>query len=391
MAPRDPAESDRASTPLELFFDLTFVVAVAQASGSLHHGLVDGHAGDVLAAYPLAFFAVWWAWMNFTWFASAYDTDDAIYRVAVLVQMSGVLILAAGVPRAFDHQNLAVMTAGYVVMRLAAVAQWLRAAAAHPEGRASALRYAGGVTVVQIGWALRLLASDDQLLPSAVALVVAELAVPVWAEAAGRTAWHPSHIVERYGLFTIIVLGESVLAATLGVQAALDADASFGDLATVVVGAALTMFSMWWLYFDMPAGRVTERARRTFEDRLSGAFVWGYGHYVVFASAAAVGAGLAVTVDQVTGHSVLTDLETAWTFTVPVALYLVAMWVLHAASKPPGFMRTYAAPVGAVLILASSFTGEPVIVTGAVLAGLVALSVVGGPTVAGSPTPRRRG
>ena len=83
-APRSPAESHRTATPLELFFDLWFVVAVAQAANSLHHALADGHAADGVVGYPLVFFAIWWAWMNFTWFASAYDNDDVLYRLAGL-------------------------------------------------------------------------------------------------------------------------------------------------------------------------------------------------------------------------------------------------------------------------------------------------------------------
>ena len=119
-------------------------------------------------------------------------------------------------------------------MRLALVGQWLRVASRTRRGDRTALRYALGITVVQVGWLLRLLLPESWFAPAFIVLVAAELAVPVWAEAAGRTPWHPHHIVERYGLFTIIVLGESVLGATLAVQAALDADSTFVDLAAVV-------------------------------------------------------------------------------------------------------------------------------------------------------------
>src|SRR5918992_75007 len=156
MIGRDPAQTHRAATPLELFFDLTFVVAIAQAAEGLHHGLVEGHAGDVLVGFPLVFFGIWWAWMNFTWFASAYDTDDAVYRLAVLLQLTGVLVMAAGVPRALSEHDFGVATLGYVTMRLALVAQWLRAAASRPDGRRCALRYAGGLAAVQLGWVARL-------------------------------------------------------------------------------------------------------------------------------------------------------------------------------------------------------------------------------------------
>jgi len=375
MAARDPEEAHRASTPLELFFDLTFVVAVAQAAASLHHGLVGGHPGDALAAYPMVFFAIWWAWMNFTWFASAYDTDDAAYRVAVLVLMAGVLIMAAGVPRVFDGRHFEGTVAGYVVMRTAMVGLWLRAAASHPEGRACALRYAAGIAVLQVFWVARLALPDGLSAPSFLLLVAAELSVPMWAEAAGRTPWHPRHIAERYGLFTIIVLGETLLAATVGVQAALDDQSDLGDLATVVVGGLLIVFSMWWMYFDMPAEQLVERARAAFADRLSGAFAWGYGHYLVFASAAAAGAGLAVAVDQAIDHSELSDVQAGLALTVPVAIYLTTVWALHFRHKRPGWHRALAVPVAVALIVASSATPEPVLATGVLLVALVGVSV----------------
>jgi low temperature requirement protein LtrA len=376
MTGRDPAQSHRSATPLELFFDLTFVVAIAQAASGLHHGLVEGHAGEVLVGFPLIFFGIWWAWMNFTWFASAYDTDDTVYRLAVLLQLAGVLVVAAGVPRALSEHDFGVATLGYVTMRLALVAQWLRAAASRPDGRRCALRYAGGLAAVQLGWVARLALPGGAGIAGFVVLVVLEMAIPYWAESAGRTPWHPGHIAERYGLFTLIVLGESVLSATVGVQVALDTTSTFGDLAPVVVGGILIVFFMWWMYFDMPGEQVVARARAAFTESLRGPFVWGYGHYVVFASAAAAGAGLAVAVDQATHHSKLTDTQAGFAITVPVTVFLLAVWVLHYATKTPGPMRTYAVPIGAVLILGSSFTPEPVLGTGVVLAGLVAAAVI---------------
>ena len=106
MTPRDTEEEHRTATPLELFFDLTFVVAVAQAGASVHHGFVTGDAGHALVVFPLVFFAIWWAWMNFTWFASAYDTDDVPYRIAVFVVMTGVLILGGWHPSSLRRHEL---------------------------------------------------------------------------------------------------------------------------------------------------------------------------------------------------------------------------------------------------------------------------------------------
>jgi low temperature requirement protein LtrA len=77
-------EENRASTPLELFYDLVIVVAVAVAASELHHNIADGELAifDSILGFALAFFAIWWAWMGFTWFATAYDTDDVPYRIA---------------------------------------------------------------------------------------------------------------------------------------------------------------------------------------------------------------------------------------------------------------------------------------------------------------------
>src|SRR6195952_5336816 len=105
MVARRVDEEHRVSTPLELLFDLTFVVAVSQIARELAHGIASGHPGHVLPAYLMVFFAIWWAWMNFTWFASAYDTDDVPYRLLTLLQMAGVLVLAAGVSPAVEDKD----------------------------------------------------------------------------------------------------------------------------------------------------------------------------------------------------------------------------------------------------------------------------------------------
>ncbi len=142
--------------PLELLFDLCFVVAVSQAADQLHAALAISHFHTGIVGYLMVFFAIWWAWVNFTWFASAYDVDDIPYRLLTFVQIVGVLILAAGVDSAFDSGGFATITLGYVVMRVAMVAQWLRAASGDPAGRPAALRYALGISILQIGWVARL-------------------------------------------------------------------------------------------------------------------------------------------------------------------------------------------------------------------------------------------
>jgi len=99
---RDPHEEHRVATPLELLFDLTFVVAFGTAANELAHALAAGHVATGIVAFCFATFAIAWAWINFTWFASAYDTDDWIYRLTTMLQMVGVLILALGLKPMFE-------------------------------------------------------------------------------------------------------------------------------------------------------------------------------------------------------------------------------------------------------------------------------------------------
>ncbi len=375
MKARSPHEAHRAATPLELFFDLVFVVAIAQAANGLHHAIADAHPLEGIIGYSMVFFAIWWAWMNFTWFASAYDCDDVPYRLTVFVQIAGALIMAAGVPAMFETRTPNVATVGgYVVMRLALVAQWLRAAAADPEHRTTAHRYALGITLLQIAWVAMLFVPGLWTL-GFLTFAALELLVPVWAERAAPTTWHPHHIAERYGLLTLIVLGESILAATMAIQSSLAAGEKLSVLTELMVGGLLIVCSMWWMYFDRPVHDLLTGLRK--------AIVWGYGHYLVFAAAAAVGAGLAVGVDHATQHAQVNAVGAGAAVAIPVAVYLLCLWVLH--YRPEHRRTRLAGPLAAALVLLTPFTGHAVLLTGATLVALVATKQVILPRDRGQP------
>jgi low temperature requirement protein LtrA len=290
MSGRDIHEPHRVSTTLELLFDLTFVVAIAASAAQLHHAVVAGHLAQGLLGFTFGFASIWWAWMGHTWFASAYDTDDTWYRIMVMIQMAGVLILAAGLPKA-AHGDFSVGVVGYVVMRLGLVALWLRAAREHPERRRTCLRYAIGIFVLQLLWIARLWAPPAWYVPGFLAIGVLELIVPIWAQKVGGIPWHAHHIAERYGLFTIIVLGECVLGATNSIAAVIDNSGWTVDVALVGFGMTILVFSLWWVYFLVPSGASLDAHR----DRVLG---WAYWHLLIFFSLAALGAFLEVLADQ---------------------------------------------------------------------------------------------
>ncbi len=398
MTARHPEEEHRSATPLELFFDLCFVVAVGLAAGGLHHAVADGHAGDGVRGYVLVFFAIWWAWMNFTWFASAYDTDDAVYRLTTLVQIAGALMLAAGVPEALAHADFEAATYGYVVMRLAMVFQWLRAAHANPDARRRPLGYAIGIVAVQAAWLGRLALPDTTtwLVGSFVVLGIAELAVPVLAERGGRTAWHPHHVTERYGLFTVLVLGESIFAATTAIQTALESGGGDAALYRVAAAGLVTVFGMWWVYFDRPMHHLLGELRT--------AITWGYSHLLVFASAAAAGAGLEVAIGRVTaGHaeqaaeadahgvepSVVSAATEGWAVAIPVAVFVLSVWLLQTRTDRPRTL-TVAMPLVALAMLAAPATPQPIFVVAGLVALLVAVYICTGHVETDNPVDAAR-
>ncbi|MEW2359890.1 low temperature requirement protein A [Spirillospora sp. NPDC029432] len=374
MRARPIDEPHRGASPLELLFDLTFVVAVAAVTARFAHDIAGAHAMAGLVAFLQVFYAIWWAWMNFTWFASSYDNDDVPYRLLTMVQMAGVLVLAAGVPAAAEDGDYRGVTFGYLLMRVGLVSQWIRAGVEDPARRRTAFRYAAGFTVLQAGWLLRLLLAGTGTLPAAaevpvfVLLAVLELAVPPWAERTARTTWHPHHIAERYGLFTIILLGESVLAASRGVAGALETASVDGAFVLVAGSGLVLLFALWWLYFLAPAGQ-------GLSDRRHRSYLWGYGHYGIFAALAAVGAGLEVAVER-TGHGLAaTPLAVCYAVAVPAAAFLVLLWLVHApiAAQPAAHPAAVPGCVTAVLLLPLA---EPLIGIAGVVAALAAVCVL---------------
>ncbi|HEY0186142.1 MAG TPA: low temperature requirement protein A [Cellulomonas sp.] len=335
MAPRSPHEAGRTASPLELFFDLVFVVAVSLSSQALHHLDAEGHVGAGALSYLMVFFAIWWAWMNFTWFATSFDTDDWLYRVMTFLQMGGVLVLAAGAGAAMAEHDFTLVTIGYVVMRLALVGQWLRAAVSHPALRPTALRYATGIVLVQAAWVARLFLPPTAGLVGFVVLAVAEVLVPVWAERHGTTPWNPHHVAERYGLFTLILLGESILASATAVVEALDSGDRTGDLLAISGAGLVIAAGMWWVYFareHLPA------------PGLGPSLLFGYFHYVIFAAAGAFSAGIEVAIDRATGATELAPTAAAATLAVPTAVFLAGVWWLT--------LRGRLAAAGTVLLAA---------------------------------------
>lgn len=197
--------------------------------------------------------------------------------------------------------------------------------------------------------------------------VIAELSVPAFAERRVQSAWHPHHIAERYGLFTLIVLGETVSAATVAVQTAVDEHEALGKLVPIAIGGVLLCFAAWWIYFAAP---IHEHLRSNRQ-----AFLWGYGHYLIFGSAAAIGAGIEVAVEHAVSQAHISAAAAAAAVTVPGALYLITVWALHSRHSKTGAAQ-WVLPVAAAAVLAcTALGGAGVLAAGLVGAAAVAVGV----------------
>jgi low temperature requirement protein LtrA len=330
MGGRDPHEKHRAATPLELFFDLTFVIAFGVAGSQFAHEIAEAHIGAGLLGFSFAMFAVIWAWVNFTWFASAYDTDDWVFRVVTMVQIVGVLVLAMGIEPMFhslvegNHVDNRVIVGGYVLMRLALVTQWVRASRQDPARRETCLRYAKYLAVVQLGWIAVLVIEADVAATflMTVPLIMLEMATPYAAERKAKTPWHAHHIAERYGLLAIIALGECLIGAIETLRAIVANHGWSVDAALVGFGGTALAFGMWWIYFMLPAGRALHLRRHR-------SYLFGYGHIPIFAAIAATGAGLHVAAYFIDHEAHISAAVAVASIAVPVALFKLSLTWLY--------------------------------------------------------------
>ena len=369
MHARDPHEPGRVASTLELFFDLVFVVAVSNAAVQLHHELTEKHVGAGLVSYLMVFFAIWWAWMNFTWFATSFATDDWLYRVVTIGQMAGVLILSAGIEPLFADHDFRVLVLAYVVMRMAMVAQWLRASRRAGPLRRTALTYAVGITVVQALWLASLALSGTAAGVFVICLILAELAVPIIAERRATTPSHPHHITERYGLFTLIVLGETLLAAANAIIEAVHDHEAVTPLVGLSMFTLIVTAGLWWIYFWPPHHAAI--------PTLAASFRYGYMHYLVFAAAGALSSGVEVLIDVDTHHSELGSTAAAFTVTVPIAVFVLSIWLIAIRAAADRLVNTVL-PIGAVLVLLSPLVPYALTITAVVVALMVAALVGSG-------------
>jgi low temperature requirement protein LtrA len=186
--------------------------------------------------------------------------------------------------------------------------------------------------------------------------VAAEFAVPYWSARSGHNPFHPNHIAERYGSFTLIVLGETVSAATVAIQESTTVHENLRELLALALGGLLIVFVAWWVYFAHEVGELL---------LTSSAFLWGYGHFFVFAAAASIGAGIEVGAAWTSGDEPISARAAAAAVTLPSAVFFFMVWVLQARHFASGFARALLPGTAVAVLLCTFAGGYAVILAGA--------------------------
>ncbi|HKI66899.1 MAG TPA: low temperature requirement protein A [Solirubrobacterales bacterium] len=275
-------------TPLELFFDLVFVLAITQCTALMsHHPTWDGLAQGLLVLGVL-----WWAWVGYAWLTSVIDPEEGAVRLVIFGAMAALLLVSLCVPEAFGNLALAFALI-YGVVRSAHIALFMLASPDDDGLRHSVLGLAASTAVAV---ALLALASlfDGLAQGSLWALaLLLDMGAPYFF---GSDGWKlvPAHFAERHGLVVIIALGESVVA--IGVGAAHGLDLGIGTAA--VLGMALTA-AMWWTYFDIVAIVAGRRLVDAEPGRVQNAMArdsYSYMHLIMVAGIVLVALGLKTTI-----------------------------------------------------------------------------------------------
>ena len=230
-------------TPLELFFDLVFVLALTQCTTLM----ADEPTWTGLGKGVLVLGVLWWSWVGYSWLTSVLDPEEGGVRIVMFAAMAALLVAALCVPDAFEDDAF-LFAAAYGVVRAAHIALFILASRDDPAFRQSVLGLAGGSA---IGVGLLLVASGtDGWLQGAlwVLALTLDMGEPFFFGSEGWSLEHPAHFAERHGLIVIIALGESIVAIGLGAGTEVDSGVVAAAVLAIAVAAAV-----WWLYFDVIA------------------------------------------------------------------------------------------------------------------------------------------
>ena len=311
-------QEPRHATWLELFYDLVFVVAVSQVAHNLYEDVsITGFFGFVFLFIPL-----WWAWIGTTFYANRFDSDDIGHRLLIGLQMLAIAALAVNV-----HGGLGESSAGfalaYAAGRVVLVIEYFRAAKYIPQARGLARRYGTGFAIAATLWLL----SAFVPIPWRFVLwglgLVIDFATPITAPKSLQVGLlpHPEHLPERFGLFTIIVLGEGIIAVVDGVA---EQKWNITSAMSAVLGF-IVAFSLWWIYFENVSGSALRSIATG--GRIEMFQVWLYGHLPLVIGLSATGVAVEHLIASEANNALSTPYR--WLLCGGVAMCMLSLGLLH--------------------------------------------------------------
>jgi low temperature requirement protein LtrA len=317
-------EEERHATWLELFYDLVFVVTVSQLSHYLFHDVSLSN----FFGFLFLFIPVWWSWIGTTFFATRFYSDDLGHRLLLLLQMGGAGAMAVNISGAFNN-TFSGFALSYAFMRLILVIEYVRVFRTIKSSESAnplVKRYIIGFSIAAIIWLISAFVPITEIRFAlwVIGLII-DFATPIsTSKLTSKFSPHISHLPERMGLFTLIVLGESIVGIVNGMTE------QIWDVYSVIeasLGLCIS-FSLWWLYFDS-TGRLPIQILRE-KGRISLYLIWLYTHFPLVVAITAVGVGIRRLVSS-EQHSVLSNSD-LWLICGSVAISLISQSVLHLIS-----------------------------------------------------------
>jgi len=310
-------EGERRATWLELFYDLIFVVAV----GQLGHYLAEHVTWSGVGGFVLMFVPLWWTWIGTTFYASRFDTDDIVDRLATLAAIFAAVVMAANVSHALGDGAVG-FALGYVAARLVLVVQYTVAGHFVPEARPLTDRFARGFVLGAAIWVISVFVPDPWRYGLWVVGVAVDIGTPLFAgQLHSKIAPSLKHLPERFGLFVLIVLGEGI-AATVRASEGQDWGLS---LVLAAASGLLVAFSLWWIYFEYTDG---EPLKAALDRGKIGIYnLWLYTHLPLVIGLTAAGVGVEHVVASVGGKPL--PAEDRWLLCGAVALCWLAIGVIQ--------------------------------------------------------------
>jgi low temperature requirement protein LtrA len=268
---------ERRTSPIELLWDLVFVFAITQVTALVTHELSWEGAGQGLVVLAL----VWWAWSAFVWAANATDPDSPSFRVALVGALVAIFITGLAIPHAFGD-DATLFTVSYALVRFVHLGLYVDASR---KGNAAWSAIVGFAAATSAGMGLLVVGSfvegEARTILWLLAIAI-DYAGPAWLtreRLAGLQAVAVAHFAERYGLFIIICLGESIV--SIGVGAA-GHELDFGLVASVAL-SLLIVVGLWWTYFDHAAEDAEAHLRDQDNPVLAAADAYSYIHLLLVA------------------------------------------------------------------------------------------------------------